>query len=155
MQRCSEDCANAAEPGTKFCSECRVKKEECQKKLRLERIATIENAWNGGTRKWIDIRPPKRYYGATWNTLSATLQKQIMPFVDGAADLLTFVGCPGAGKTWAAWAATSVFLVDHNDTYYRNHDYHGNHFFTNWYAINEAARDSRLFGEKVKPIGNG
>ena len=54
---------------------------------------------------------------------------------------------PGAGKTWTAWAATGVFLMDHNETYYHNHDYHGNHFFTNWYAINQAARDSRVFGD--------
>ena len=106
----SSGCANDAEPGTTFCPDCRVKNEEQQKKARLERIATIEKVWNGGNATWDDIRPPKRYHGAIWNTLSATLQKQIMPFVDGTADLLTFVGCPGAGKTWAVWAATSVFL---------------------------------------------
>ena len=38
--------------------------------------------------------------------------------------------------------------MDHNETYYHNHNRLGNHFFTNWYAINEAARDSRLFGEE-------
>ena len=148
MQCHRDGCPNAAEPGTQLCPECRAKNEEWQKKLKLERIATIEDVWSGGNAKWIDIRPPKRYHGAIWNTLSATLQKQIMPFVDGVADLLTFVGCPGAGKTWAAWATAGVFLVDHDDTYYHNHDYHGNHFFTNWYTINQAARDSRLFGEE-------
>jgi DNA replication protein DnaC len=140
-------CRNDAEPGSRFCAKCQLKNEEQKKKAHLERIATIEEVWNGGNAKWDDIQPPRRYHGAIWNTLSATLQKQIMPFVDGTADLLTFVGCPGAGKTWAAWAATSVFLVDHNETYYHNHNRLGNHFFTNWYAINEAARDSRLFGD--------
>jgi DNA replication protein DnaC len=148
MQCFNSDCSNDAEPGTRYCPECRAKNEEYQKKVQLERIATIEKVWNGGDAKWIDIRPPKKYHGAIWNTIAAVLQKQIMPFVDGTDDLLTFVGCPGAGKTWAAWATAGVFLVNHAETYFYNHNYHGNHFFTNWYVINEAARDSRLFGEE-------
>jgi DNA replication protein DnaC len=125
-----------------------VENEEYQKKLPLERIATIEKVWSGEEMKWNNLRPPKKYYGAVWDSLSPALQKQIVPFVNGVADLLTFIGCPGAGKTWAAWATVGVFLVNHTETYFFNHDFYSNHFFTNWYSINEAARDSRLFGEE-------
>jgi hypothetical protein len=144
----SNDCPNDAEPGSRFCAACRTKYEERQKQAQLERITRIETVWNGGDAHWNSIRPPKRYHGAVWDSLSPGLQKQIMPFVDGDAEFLTFAGCPGAGKTWAAWATTGVFLVNHTDTYFHNHDYQGNHFFTNWYALNEAARNSRLFGEE-------
>lgn len=141
-------CFNDAEPGTTFCPECQLKNEEKKKQAQLERIATIEKVWHGEDVKWNDLQPPKKYHGATWSTLSPAVQNQITPFIVGDADLLTFIGCPGAGKSWAAWAAVGVFLVNHVETYFYNHNRLGYHFFTNWYALNETARDSRLYGEE-------
>ncbi len=133
----STNCEGIAEPGTCFCL-------ACQKKIHDARVVALGKAWNGDSDGWRDISPPKKYFGATWATLSATLQKQIMPFVEGTADLLTFVGPPGTGKSWTSWATAGVFLVDHPQWYKNTRR---EHIFTNWYAINEAARDSRLFGE--------
>ena len=111
-----DDCSQEAVPGSRFCATCQLKNEERKKQAQLERIATIEKVWRGETVKWNDLQPPKKYHGATWSTLSPAVQNQIMPFIAGDADLLTFIGCPGAGKTWAAWATVGVFLVNHTET---------------------------------------
>ena len=117
-----DDCSQEAVPGSRFCAECQLKNEERKKQAQLERIATIEKVWRGETVKWNDLQPPKKYHGATWSTLSPAVQNQITPFIAGDADLLTFIGCPGAGKTWAAWATVGVFLVNHAETYFYNHN---------------------------------
>ena len=137
-------CSKPVVPGTQFCPECQKEYDNSLKEMHQRRIATLEKAWNGEAADWKDISPPKKYYGAMWNTLSSPLQRQIRPFIDGDMDLLTFIGCPGAGKTWAAWATVGVFLVDHDQ--YRDSQCR-KHIYTNWYILNEAARDSRLFGE--------
>ena len=110
----------------------------CRKKRRDDRKALIKKAWSGEQTKWDNIRPPKRFWDATWDTLTATLQQQIMPLIDGNMDLLTFSGPAGAGKSWAAWATVSAFLVDHAGWDGPN--------YINWYDLNEIARDSRLYG---------
>lgn len=149
--RCnSDDCSQEAVPGSRLCAACQLKNEEKKKQAQLERIANIEKVWRGENVKWNDLQPPKKYHGAIWSTLSSAVQNQITPFIAGDTDLLTFIGCPGVGKTWAAWATAGVFLVNHTETYFCNHDYQGNHFFTNWYSLNEAARNSRLFDEEGK-----
>ena len=135
---CTE-CGKLPETKTGLCPGCeKVVETKCEnqkKAQRQERIAALRRAWNGETEGWKDIFPPKKYHGAVWNTLEVSHQAQITPFLKGESDLLTFAGCPGAGKTWAAWATVGVFLLNHDDKYYCNHDYNGNHFFTTWYAL--------------------
>lgn len=111
----------------------------CRQRHRNDRKELIRRTWNGERTKWEQVRPPRRFWGALWDTLTAALQRQIMPFIDCDADLLTLAGPAGAGKSWSAWATVSAFLVDHLG-------WNGPQYI-NWFDLNAVARDSRLFGD--------
>ena len=55
----------------------------------------------------------------------------------GDIPLLTFVGPPGTGKSWASWATTGLFLLRHETFRY-----------VDWYELDQWAKDSRLFGDE-------
>jgi DNA replication protein DnaC len=111
----------------------------CRQQRRDDRKSLIKKTWNGEETKWDKLRPPKRFWGATWDTLTASLQQKIKPLIDEDMELLTLVGPAGAGKSWAAWATVSAFLVDHTG-------WNGPRYIT-WFDLNEAARNSRLYGD--------
>jgi DNA replication protein DnaC len=120
---------------------------KCQKDRRAWRKDVFKKMWSGEPypeyppqwqkAKPIPIAPTKRFYGATWETLTRSEQQQIMPFVEGDMELLTFVGPAGAGKTWAAWATTFAVVIDHPVAR-----------FITWFELDQWAKDSRLFDDR-------
>ena len=119
---------------------------ECKKDRRAWRKEAFKKTWNGEPypayppqwqkAKPIPLSPTKKFYGATWQTLSEVQQRQIMPFVEGDMELLTFAGPAGAGKTWAAWATTFAVMIDHPVAR-----------FITWFELDQWAKDSRLYGD--------
>ena len=115
--------------------------QKCQKDRRAWRKDVFKKMWSGEPypeyppqwqkAKPIPIAPTKRFYGATWETLTATQQQQIMPFVDGDMELLTLIGTAGAGKTWAAWATTFAVVIDHPVAR-----------FITWFELDQWAKDT-------------
>ncbi len=127
-----------AESGT-VCPACRKKRDDKHKQDRTDRKALIKKVWSGERTNWDQIRPPKRFYNATWDTVPQQLQQQIKPFLDGDVDLLTLAGPAGVGKSWTAWAVLSAFFVDHGG-------WNGPRFI-NWFDLNETAQGSRRYGD--------
>ena len=111
----------------------------CQEQQRVVNLRLIREIWNGRTTDQRISGPPKRFWGAVWDTIPGALQQKLIPFITGEVDLLALMGPAGTGKSWTAWAIISMHLVRHTHM-------SGARYIT-WFDLNEKVRDSRLYGD--------